>query len=160
MHATTSTIFIKFFFQVIFTSLFATYLFIKSFLQSSLTLPSSIPQHFFNSLFLRKAILTIHIKSVFSILHLFSQFRLRRVTIEQGSLVRSNIVLISLFFLKVSAGITGLPMTHSLSLRLRKLPVVILQVLVSDEDGCSRMENDPIHLLPYPQTNVITSIPF
>ena len=109
---------------------------------------------------LRKAILTIHIKSVFSILHLFSQLRLRRVTIEQGSLVRSNIVLISLFFLKVSAGITGLPMTHSLSLRLRKLPIVILQVLVSDEDGCSRMENDPIHLLPYPQTNVITSIPF
>ena len=42
--------------QIIFTSLFCQYLSIKTSLQSPLTLPSSIPQQFFTSLFLRAAI--------------------------------------------------------------------------------------------------------
>ena len=42
--------------SAIFTSLFPSYLFIKSSLQSPLTLPSSIPQQFFTSLFLCTAL--------------------------------------------------------------------------------------------------------
>ena len=55
---------------------------------------------------------------VFSLPQPFSQFRLRRGTSEQSSLVRTDTVLISFFFLKLQKGIT---VTDSLSLRLRKL---------------------------------------
>ena len=51
----------------------------------------------------------------------FSQFRLRQGTWELGSLVRTDTVLISPFFLKVLAVITRFAITDSLSLRLRKL---------------------------------------
>ena len=51
--------------QLFFTYLFGPYLLIKSSLQSPITLPFSIPQQFFTSLFLRTAIPTIYIKSVF-----------------------------------------------------------------------------------------------
>ena len=48
------------------TSLFRLYLFIKLLLQSALTLLSSIPQEFFSSLFLRRAIQgSVYIKSKF-----------------------------------------------------------------------------------------------
>ena len=49
--------------QLIFTSLFHPYLFTKSSSQSPLTLPSSIPQQFFISVFLHTAIPTIFIFS-------------------------------------------------------------------------------------------------
>ena len=48
-------------------------------------------------------------------------FRLHQRTKELWSLVRNPIVLISPFFLKVWTLITGLTITNSLSLRLRKL---------------------------------------
>ena len=48
-----------------FTSLFHPYLLTKLILQSTVTLPSSIPQQFFTSLFLRTIIPTIHTKNVF-----------------------------------------------------------------------------------------------
>ena len=53
--------------QSIFTSLFHSYLFTKSSLQSPLTLPSSIAQQFFTSLFLCATIPTIYTKNVFSL---------------------------------------------------------------------------------------------
>ena len=81
--------------RLTFTSLFRPYFFIKSSLQSPQTLSSSIPQQFFTSLFLCTAILTIYIKSI-SLPQLFSQFKLRQWTNEQGSLVRTDTVLISL----------------------------------------------------------------
>ena len=52
-------------FLYIFTFLFHPYLFTKSSLQSPLTLPSSKPQQFFTSLFLRTIILTIYTKNIF-----------------------------------------------------------------------------------------------
>ena len=79
--------------QLIFTALFSPYLFIKLSLESPLTLPSSIPQQFFTSLFLRTAIPKIYIKSI----SLFTRFRLRRGANEKGSRVRTDTVLISLF---------------------------------------------------------------
>ena len=51
----------------------------------------------------------------------FHQFRLRQGTRELENLVGNDTVLISLFFLKVWAVITGLAITNSLSLRFRKL---------------------------------------
>ena len=61
---TTPTISTKIFLQLISTSLFCPYLFIKLFLQFPITLSSSIPQHFFTFLLLRTAILTIY-RSIF-----------------------------------------------------------------------------------------------
>ena len=53
--------------QLFWTSLFHPCLFIKSYLQHPLTLPSSTPQQFFFPLFLRTGIPTIYIKSIFTI---------------------------------------------------------------------------------------------
>ena len=82
--------------QSIFISLFSPYLFAKSSLQSLLTLPSSMPQQFFSSLFLRITIPTIYPKT-FALPQPFSQFRLHEGTIELGSLARTETVLISPF---------------------------------------------------------------
>ena len=51
----------------------------------------------------------------------FSQFRLRQGIRELGTLVRTGTVLNSPFLLKVWTVVTGLRITDSLSLRLRKL---------------------------------------
>ena len=86
-------------------------------------------------LFLNKIILTIPTKTlllytsavfclpnfashIFYLPQSFSQFRLRP---EPKDLVKNDTVLISPFFLKVETLITGLKITDSLSLRLRKL---------------------------------------
>ena len=58
---------------------------------------------------------------IFSLPQPFSQCRLRQGTRKLGSLVRTNTVLISLFFLKAWTVTIGLTTTDSLSLRLRKL---------------------------------------
>ena len=79
----------------IFTCLSHLYLFTKSFLQSPLTLPFSIIQQFFTSLFLHTTIPTIYTKNI-SLPQPFRQFRLPRGTRELGSLARNNTVLISL----------------------------------------------------------------
>ena len=105
--------------------------------QSPLTLPSSIPQHLFTSLFLLKQSLQSTSK-LFSLPHPFSHFRLRQSTNEQESLSRTNTVLISVFLFKVLTEITGLTITDSLLLRLRKLPLIVLQVVISDEDACNQ----------------------
>ena len=126
--------------QLIVTSLFCPYLFIKSFSQSAIILPFSLPQQFFTSLFLRAALPTIYIKSI-SLRQLFSQFMLRQGTSEQGSIVRTDTVLASLFFLKVQTGITGITIIDFLLLRLR-------------------VENHSIQFLRYRQPIVITSIPY
>ena len=109
--------------QSIFTSLVHPYLSTKSSLLSPLTLPSTIPQQFFTSLFLRTTIPTIYTKSI-SLIQPFIQFRLRQGT---------DIVLISPFFLIVWTVITGLMITDSLSLRLRQ-KIGVLYVAVSDGD--------------------------
>ena len=106
--------------QLIFTSLFHPYLFKLSSLRSPLTLPSYITQQFFTSLFLRTNIPTIYIKNIFP--QTFCQFRLRQGTRELWSIVRTDTVLISPFFLKVWTVIAGLTHnTDSLSIRLKKL---------------------------------------
>ena len=58
---------------------------------------------------------------IFSLSQTFCQFRLCQGTKELGSLVRIDTFLISPFFLKVWTAITGLTITDSLSLRLRKV---------------------------------------
>ena len=100
MQTTTPIISTKIFFQLISTSQFRPYLSIKPFLQFSLTLSSSIPQHFFIPFSCIQRSLQSESK-VPSLPQPFSQFRLRQGTSEQSSLVRTDTVLISLFFLKV-----------------------------------------------------------
>ena len=125
-------------------SLFRPYLFIKSFLQSPLTLPSSIPPCFWIQQSLQSTSKVIYPSRP------FSQFRLQQGTNEKGSLVRTDTVLISVFFLKVQTGITGLTITDSLA---QAPKIGVLQVVVSDED-------------PYNQNGkpskptAITSIPY
>ena len=51
----------------------------------------------------------------------FSEFRLSQRAYEKGTRVRTDTVLISLFFLKVKTGVTGLTISDSLLARLRKL---------------------------------------
>ena len=107
-----------------------------------LTIPTNTP-FFYTSTFFHLPIFAysnpynLHQK-YFSLPHPFRQFRLHQGTYEQGSLVRINTALISVFFLKVSTGITRLTITDSLSLRLRQVLVVLLQVVVSDEDVCNQ----------------------
>ena len=113
----------------------------------------AIPQHFFTFLFLRTAILA----SVF-LPQPFNQFRLRQATSEQGSLARTDTVLISVFSLKVQTEITGFTITDSLSLSFRKL--VYSRQLSLMKILAIRIENHPIYLLSYPQSVVITSIPY
>ena len=81
-----------------------------------LTIPTNAP------LIYTSAILhpTIFTKNVFPT-STISPFQLRQGNRELGSLVRTGTVLISPFFLKVWTVITGLTITDSLSLRLRKL---------------------------------------
>ena len=90
---------------------------------------------------------------IFSLLQPFFQFRLRRGTRELGSLVRTDTVLISPFSLKVWKVVTGLTITDFLSLRLRNL---VYNKSSNNTTWC--VTNHPIHLLPYSQTIVITSI--
>ena len=89
-------------------------------LQSPLTLPSYMPQKFFTSPFLHATNPIIYNK-IFSLPQPFSLFRLLQGIKELCSLVTNNTVLISSFFLKVWTVITGLAITNSLLLRLRKL---------------------------------------
>ena len=93
--------------ESIFISLFFPYLFTKSSLQSSLTFPSSIPQQFCISSFLRATIPTIYTKNNF-LPQQFSQFRIHQGAMELGNSVRTDTGLISPFFLKVWTVITGL----------------------------------------------------
>ena len=86
--------------QSIFTSLFHTYLFTKSSWKPLLVLPSSMPQQFLISLFLRTTIPKIYTKNIFST-STFPPLRLHQGTRELGNLVRIDTVLISPFFLKV-----------------------------------------------------------
>ena len=110
-------------------SLFRPYLFIKSFLQSPLTLPSSIPPRFCIQQSLQSTSKVIYPSRP------FSQFRLQQGTNEKGSLVRTDTVLISVFFLKVQTGMTGLRITDSLA---QAPKTGVLQVVVSDEDACNQ----------------------
>ena len=96
--------------SVNFHFLFHPYLFKLSSLRSPLTLPSYITQQFFTSLFLRTNIPTIYIKNIFP--QTFCQFRLRQGTRELWSIVRTDTVLISPFFLKVWSVIAGLTHNH------------------------------------------------
>ena len=89
-------------------------------LQSPLTLPSYMLQKFFTSPFLHATNPIIYNK-IFSLPQPFSLFRLLQGIKELCSLVTNNTVLISSFFLKVWTVITGLAITNSLLLRLRKL---------------------------------------
>ena len=87
MHTTTLTISTKIFLRLILASLFRPELFIKSFLQSLLTLPSSVPQHFSTPYFCVQQSV-----QVFSLPQPFSQFRLNQGTSKQGSLVRTDTI--------------------------------------------------------------------
>ena len=134
--------------QSIFIPLFCPHLFTKSSLQSSLTFPSSIPQQFCTTSFLRTTIPTIYTKNIF-LPQPFSQFRLHQGTRELGNLVRTDTVLISPFFLKVWTAMTGLAKTDSSLLRLRKLVYCRQQSLM--KMLAIKMANYPIYPLLYPQ---------
>ena len=144
--------------QSIFIPLFCPHLFKKSSLQSSLTFPSSIPQQFCTTSFLLRTIPTIYTKNIF--LPPVSQFRLDQGTRDLGNLVRTDTVLISPFFLKVWTAMTGLTITDSSLLRLRKLVYCRQQSLM--KVLAIKMANYPIYPLLYPQpivpypTNTIT----
>ena len=86
---------------------------------------------------------------IISLCQLFSQFRLSQGTRELGSLVSTDTVLISPFFFKWWTMITGLIITDSLLLRLRKL----VQSTFSHTLNL-------LPLLPYPTNNTTrTHIP-
>ena len=144
--------------QLIFTPLFPPYLSIKSSLQSPLTLSSSIPQQYLIFLFLRTAIATVFIKSIFptSIIQPI-QGTLREKkgedTYEQGSLLRTEAALVSLIFLKLQTG-----RTITLSPRLKKLVYCRQQFLM--KMFSISVENHPIRLLPQSQPIVTTYIPY
>ena len=70
----------------------------------------------------------------------FSQFRVCQGTNEQGSIVRTDTDLSSLFFLKAQTGITGITTTDSLSL------------VVSDEDACNQNGKPFNSTFPLPST--------
>ena len=106
--------------SVNFHLLFHPYLFTKPSLQSPPTSPSSTPHQFFTSPYLRSTIQNFYTE-IFFLPQTFCQFRLRQGTMELGSLVRTETVLMPPFFLEVWAAITVLTITDSLSLRLRKL---------------------------------------
>ena len=132
----------------IFYLIFRPNLFVKSSLQSPLTLPSSISQQFSPLYFCVQLTLQATSK-VFSLPLSFIQFRLRQGTNKKGSFVRTDNSLISLFFLKVQESIAGLTVTDSLPL------------VVSDEDACNQNEKpssppSPLSLLSI----VINSIPY
>ena len=80
------------------------------------------------------------------------------MTRELGSLVRTDTVLISPFFLKVRTVITGLSITDFLSLRLRELVYYRYFSLINML--AFGMANHPIHLLSYPQSIIIPFIPY
>ena len=116
--------------QTLFTFLFHSYLFAKSSLQSPLRLPSSITKQLFISHQSKPKVLSLPQFPY----QQFSQCRLRQGTRKLGSLVGTNTVLISRFFLKLRTVITGFKTTDSFSLRLKKL----LKLVVSDEDASDR----------------------
>ena len=88
----------------------------------------------------------------------FSHFRLREGTRELRSLLRTDTVLISPFFLKVWTVITGLTTADSQSPRLKELVYCRWQSLM--KILAIGIANHPTHLLSYLQTIVITSIPY
>ena len=94
----------------------------------------------------------------FSLPQPFIQFKLHQGARELGSLVRNDTDLISLFFLKVWAVITGLTLTDSLSLRLKKLVSLWWRYLQSEWQIIQSTFSHTLNLLsllPYP-TNTIT----
>ena len=105
--------------SVNFYLLFHPYLFRKPSVQSPPTSPSSMPQPFFTALFCVQPSKNSAL-NIFSLSHPFFQLRLPQGPMELGSLVRTNTVFISPFFLKVYAAITGLTIIDSLLIRLRK----------------------------------------
>ena len=94
-------------------------LFPKPYLHFPQILPLSITQQLLSSLFLHTAIPTIFYKSFYPTLTI-SQFRLHQVTKEQGSLVRTDTVLISSWFSVLKTEITAVTVTDSLAFRLWK----------------------------------------
>ena len=127
--------------QSMFASLFNPYLFTKSSLQYPLYLSS-----FQTSLLLPTPIPIIYTK-IFSLTQPFCYFSQRQSTRELGNLVRSDTILISYFFLKVSKVIAGLTTTDFFLLRLRMLMYC----------WCIKSSNPTIS---YPQLIVITSKPY
>ena len=89
-----------------------------------LTIPTNIPFLYTSAIFhlpiFVGAIATIYVK-VLSLLQPSSKFRWYQETNQQRSLLRTDPVLTSLLFVKVKSEKTGLRITDSLSLRLRKL---------------------------------------
>ena len=123
--------------QSTFTSLFHPYFLTKSSLKSTLTLPSSIPWHFFTLLFLRTTISQSTPKR-FSLSQPFSQFRLRQRTAELWSLVR-------IFNLFLFLDSDNNAYTHCL-LIAQTHKMIILHSVVSDDDVCnwnSKPSNPP-----------------
>ena len=88
----------------------------KSSLQSPLTLPSSIPQQFPTSFFLRTTISTSYTKNIFPISTNLPIHTKGPEVRNLGSLLRTGTVLISPFFVWTVK--TGLTITDSLLLRL------------------------------------------
>ena len=104
--------------QSIFASLFHIYFFTKSCLQSPLNLASSIPHQFFTSIFLGTTIPTIYTKNIFATSAVYPTKALSRDQGAQESCEDWHCFNLSLLPQSMK---TGLTITDSLSLRLRKL---------------------------------------
>ena len=92
--------------------------------KTHLTISTNIPFFYTLSIFYLPSFAVNHTKFLHQNIFLpqtFCQFRLRQGTMELGSLVRTETVLMPPFFLEVWTAIIGLTITDSLSLRLRKL---------------------------------------
>ena len=126
--------------QLMFNSLFYSYFFRRSSLQSPLTLSSSITQQFFTSLFLRTIMPTIFTKTVFSTSNI-QPIQAADLTVFNHSLVPQN----------MDNHNRGLTITDYIS-----LTISVFQAVVSNEDACNRTVNHSIHLLTYTQRLVIT----
>ena len=139
----------------IFSSIFHPYLLIKSSSQFPLTVPSSIPQQFSTSLFLRTSIATIYTKSIFPTSAIWPTPATSR---DQGAREScEDWHRFNLSFLPESMDSDNRAHNHWI-LIARAEKIGMLQVVVSDEYASNRngkLSNPPIPsthfaLLPYP----------
>ena len=133
--------------QSMFASLFNPYLFTKSSLQYPLYLSS-----FQTSLLLPTPIPIIYTK-IFSLTQRFCYFSLCQRTRDLGNLVKSDTILISYFFLKVSKVIAGLTITDFFTKVQNTDVLLVYQIIQSNSSHTLHL----LSLLPNP-TNTTTRI--
>ena len=147
MHTTTLTISTKIFLRLILASLFRPELFIKSFLQSLLTLPSSVPQHFSTPYFCVQQSV-----QVFSLPQPLANSGWIKGPASKGVLWG-----LTLYILPQSVD-RDIRAHNDWSFTAQFQKNGFLLIVVSDGDIWNQNEKPSSHLFPYPQPDVITSI--